>query len=117
MVSTDESFKDFVLDQLQDLDGVEARRMFGGHGLYQDEIFFGILHKGKLYFKVDASTVAEISQGKNETLPSQREANTKKLLSGARGDYRGWRPARRVGRVGDSLSEDERLVVFFGGTG
>jgi DNA transformation protein len=64
MVSTDESFKDFVLDQLQDLDGVEARRMFGGHGLYQDEIFFGILHKGKLYFKVDASTVAEYRKGK-----------------------------------------------------
>jgi DNA transformation protein and related proteins len=59
MVSTDESFKNFVLDQLRELDGVEARRMFGGHGLYQDEIFFGILHKGKLYFKVDESTVGE----------------------------------------------------------
>ena len=40
----DESFKDFVLDQLHDLDGVEVRRMFGGYGLYQDELFFGILH-------------------------------------------------------------------------
>jgi TfoX/Sxy family transcriptional regulator of competence genes len=37
MVSKDESFKDFVLDQLRELDDVEARRMFGGHGLYQDE--------------------------------------------------------------------------------
>ena len=59
MNNKDESFKDFVLDQLQGLDGVEARRMFGGHGLYKDEIFFGILHKGKLYFKVDESTVGE----------------------------------------------------------
>jgi DNA transformation protein and related proteins len=49
----DESFKDFVLDQLQELDGVEARRMFGGYGLYQNETFFGILHKGKLRFKID----------------------------------------------------------------
>jgi hypothetical protein len=48
-IMTDESFKDFVLDQLQELDGIEARRMFGGHGLYQDETFFAILHKGKLY--------------------------------------------------------------------
>ena len=53
----DESFKDFVLDQLHDLDSVEARRMFGGFGLYQDETFFGIIHKGQLYFKVDESTV------------------------------------------------------------
>jgi DNA transformation protein len=64
MVSTDESFKDFVLDQLRELDGVEARRMFGGHGLYRDETFFGILHKGKLYFKVDASTVGEYRKRK-----------------------------------------------------
>ena len=60
----DESFKDFVLDQLQELDGVEARRMFGGYGLYQDEIFFGILHKGRLYFKVDESTVGEYRRRK-----------------------------------------------------
>jgi DNA transformation protein len=54
----DDSFKDFVLDQLQELDSVEARRMFGGHGLYQDETFFGIIHKGRLYFKIDEHTVA-----------------------------------------------------------
>ena len=53
----DESFKDFILDQLAGLDDVQARRMFGGFGLYQDETFFGIIHKGKLFFKVDDSTV------------------------------------------------------------
>jgi DNA transformation protein and related proteins len=64
MVSTDESFKDFVLDQLRELDDVEARRMFGGYGLHQDETFFGILHKGKLYFKVDESTIGEYRKRK-----------------------------------------------------
>ena len=57
MNKTDESFKDFVLDQLQELAGVEARRMFGGFGLYRDEIFFGIVHRLRLYFKTDISTV------------------------------------------------------------
>ena len=64
MNAKDESFKDFVLDQLQELDDVEARRMFGGHGLYQDETFFGILHKGELFFKIDASTVGEYRRRK-----------------------------------------------------
>ena len=64
MNNKDESFKDFVLDQLRELDGVEARRMFGGHGLYRDEIFFSIVHKGKLYFKVDESTVDEYRKRK-----------------------------------------------------
>jgi DNA transformation protein and related proteins len=58
MVSTDDSFKDFVLDQLRTLDDVEARRMFGGYGLYQDETFFGIIFRGRLYFKTDETTVA-----------------------------------------------------------
>lgn len=53
----DESFKDFILDQLVGLDDVQARRMFGGFGLYRDETFFGIVHQGKLFFKVDESTV------------------------------------------------------------
>ena len=60
----DDSFKDFVLDQLQGLDDVEARGMFGGFGVYQDETFFGIIHKGRLYFKIDDSTVGEYRQHK-----------------------------------------------------
>jgi len=59
MNAKDESFRDFVVDQLHELDEVEARRMFGGYGLYRDETFFGILHKGNLFFKVDESTVGE----------------------------------------------------------
>lgn len=64
MNGNDESFKDFVLDQLRDLDGVEARRMFGGFGIYQDETFFGIVHKGRLYFKIDEASVPEYRKRK-----------------------------------------------------
>lgn len=59
MNTKDDSFKDFVLDQLQELQDIEARRMFGGFGLYQEETFFGIAHKGRLYFKIDDSIVGE----------------------------------------------------------
>ena len=64
MNSKDESFRDFVLDQLTGMENVEARRMFGGYGLYQDETFFGILHKGKLFLKIDDSTVGEYRRRK-----------------------------------------------------
>jgi DNA transformation protein len=53
-----DSFKDFIVDQLSDLEDLECRAMFGGYGLYQDDIFFGILYKGRLYFKTDETTVA-----------------------------------------------------------
>lgn len=57
MATKQDGFKDFVLDQLATLHGVTNRAMFGGYGLYQDGIFFGIIHKGRLYFKVSPNTV------------------------------------------------------------
>jgi len=64
MDTKNESFKQFTLDQLRDLGFVEARRMFGGYGLYRDETFFGIVHKGKLFFKVNEFTLADYRQHK-----------------------------------------------------
>ena len=52
--------RDFVLDQLAGLDGLRARAMFGGVGLYAGEVFFGIVAADVLYFKVDDSTRAAV---------------------------------------------------------
>jgi DNA transformation protein len=42
----------------------KARRMFGGHGLYLDGTFFGILDDGALFFKVsDQSRALYITEG------------------------------------------------------
>ena len=51
-----DSFKEFVLDQLAGMGSVTCRAMFGGYGLYYNQIFFGILHKGRLYFKTNDQT-------------------------------------------------------------
>jgi DNA transformation protein len=48
-------FKDFILDQLGALDKLRCRAMFGAHGLYLDGRFFGIVLKGRLYFKINAA--------------------------------------------------------------
>ena len=48
-----ESFREFVLEQLVGVRGMRARAMFGGVGLYADEVFFGIVAADTLYFKVD----------------------------------------------------------------
>jgi DNA transformation protein len=55
----DESFTEFVLDQLAALPDVRARAMFGAHGLYQGEHFFAILDEGRLFFKTDAQSQAD----------------------------------------------------------
>jgi len=56
MATKKDSFKDFVLDQLSELPSLTYRAMFGGYGLYQHDIFFGIVHKSRLYFKTDRIT-------------------------------------------------------------
>ena len=55
----EDSFRDFVLDQLRSLEGLRCRPMFGGYGLYLHADFFGILYDGRLYFKTDESTRKE----------------------------------------------------------
>ena len=47
------AFVEFLLDQLDGLPKVRAQRMFGGFGLYSDDLFFGIVHTDILYFKVN----------------------------------------------------------------
>ena len=51
-----ESFKDFVLDQLGEMPELTSKAMFGGYGLYHRTTFFGIIHKGRLFFKTNALT-------------------------------------------------------------
>jgi DNA transformation protein len=59
-----EGFGAFVLDQLSDLDGLEAKPMFGGAGFYLDGSFFGILYKKHLYFRVSDETLGEYKKRK-----------------------------------------------------
>ena len=55
----DDTFKEFVLDQLGALPELRARAMFGAHGLYSGENFFAILDEGRLFFKTDAPSAAD----------------------------------------------------------
>jgi DNA transformation protein and related proteins len=47
---------DHCLELLAPLGAVRAKRMFGGHGLYIDELFFALIAFERLYLKVDAQT-------------------------------------------------------------
>ena len=47
---------DHCLELLAPLGAVRARRMFGGHGLYIDDLFVALIAFERLYLKVDAQT-------------------------------------------------------------
>jgi DNA transformation protein and related proteins len=46
----------YLLDELAPLGQIRGRAMFGGHGLYLNGLFVGILSDETLYLKVDETT-------------------------------------------------------------
>jgi DNA transformation protein len=76
----DNSFKEFVLDQLSALPETRARAMFGAHGLYSGEHFFAILDEGRLFFKTDAASQSDyLARGMG---PFTYESKGKQLTMG-----------------------------------
>ena len=77
-----DSFARFVLDQLRLLGDVDCRSMFGGHGLYHGGVFFGIIFKGRLYFKISAKTQPDyVERGMKPFCPS---GSPRKTVHGTR---------------------------------
>ena len=69
-----DSFKEFVMEQLSVLAAPRCKSMFGGVGLYEASKFFGIISKGVLYFKTDEdSRNAYIEQGMKPFKYSQKQ--------------------------------------------
>ena len=55
-----ESYRAYVLEQLARVaSGVRARRMFGGVGIYSNDLFFALIDDDALYLKTDADTQLE----------------------------------------------------------
>ncbi len=71
---TEDSFLDYVLEQLADYRALKVRPMFGGHGLYLGGTFFGIVYKGALFLRTDAtSRAAYIRAGSRPFNPKGRQ--------------------------------------------
>jgi len=52
-------YLNYVLEQLAGLGGVSARRMFGGVGLYCEELFFALVDNDTLYLRVNDDNRAD----------------------------------------------------------
>ena len=73
----DDSFKEFIEDQLRELADLEFRSMFGGWGLYLGDVFFGIIYRGRLYFRTDAdSHAAYVERGMKPFRPNPKAKQT-----------------------------------------
>lgn len=59
MPATPDLFVQHCLELLSPLGSADSKRMFGGHGVYLDRLFIGLVARDQLYLKVDAVTRAD----------------------------------------------------------
>lgn len=52
----EKEFVTYVVDLMQSIGPVQARYMFGGHGIFLDNLMFGLIVNATLYLKVDNET-------------------------------------------------------------
>jgi DNA transformation protein and related proteins len=70
------NFLSYVIDQLRGLGAVRTRRMFGGIGVYCDDLFFGLIDDDVVYFKVADSNRADYtSRGSKAFRPIADDPN------------------------------------------
>jgi len=58
---------------------IEARRMFGGHGIYHDGRMFALVAKDTLYLKSDAESVAHFERLKLPAFEYERQGKTAQM--------------------------------------
>src|SRR5262249_10392908 len=61
-MAVSESYRIFVLEQLERVTSVTAKAMFGGVGIYAQGLFFALIAEDRLYFKVDDATRPDFEQ-------------------------------------------------------
>jgi len=57
-----DEFVDYLLEQMQLLGPVTAKAMFGGYGIYIDDLMFALVADDVLYFKADADDLPDFEQ-------------------------------------------------------
>jgi DNA transformation protein and related proteins len=70
----EESFKDFVLDQLSEVQDFQCKKMPGGYGIYWGKNFFGIISDGKLFFRTNSKTVKTYLEARMTAFETKKAA-------------------------------------------
>ena len=73
----DNSFVTYITDLLSDYGTIMARAMFGGYGIYCNDIIFAIIVDNELYFKADKILAERFA--KHGSTPFTYKAKGKKV--------------------------------------
>ena len=66
-------FTERIMALLTPLGPVRARRMFGGTGIFMDDLMFALIAGGMLYLKVDADSEPEFARTRSTPFTYRRQ--------------------------------------------
>jgi DNA transformation protein and related proteins len=98
-VANSKDFVAFAEELLSPVGPVTVRRMFGGHGVYADGVFFAILDDDELFLKTDDETRARFVEAdcRMWTYPGTDETNYYRPPDDAHDDPESMAPWARLG--------------------
>lgn len=75
----DKAFTAHVIELMQPIGPVQAKRMFGGAGIFLQGVMFGLIADSVLYLKVDKDTVTEFKAKGLEAFSYNRKGKAIKM--------------------------------------
>ena len=74
-----DDFAHYCAELLAPLGTARVKRMFGGHGIYVDDVFIAIVHGDTLYLKADAQSRARFEAAGSREFTYTQKGMTKSL--------------------------------------
>lgn len=75
-LNTEKEFVSYVVDLLQSIGPVYAKRMFGGHGIFLDSLMFGLIADNTLYLKADPDSAGDFIDNQLEAFSYNKKGKT-----------------------------------------
>ena len=77
--NVEKEFVSYVVELMQSLGPVRAKGMFGGHGIFLEELMFGLIADNTLYLKVDKEIQNEFEEKELEAFTYNKKGKEFKM--------------------------------------
>ena len=78
-LNVENEFVGYVVELMQSIGPVYAKSMFGGHGIFLEELMFGLISDGTLYLKADKESENEFLEKGLEVFTYNRQGKRLKM--------------------------------------
>ena len=77
--NTEKEFVSYLVDLMQSIGPVCAKGMFGGHGIFLDELMLGLIADSVLYLKADREIIAKFEKKALDAFTYNRQGKEFKM--------------------------------------